>query len=159
MFSSSSHHPRLFSAFLAALLALGLGGCAGPQLPKNSEPTSAMVDGYHAIYSDSIPSSSSADVILLTSLYNVDPYQTDTLNNTEYHWKFELFQVLKVEKGQWNYATLSFICVDSYSQNSNGAGNRPWPYHSGVVYRFWLNTRQYPAHVIGQQTLYYQTSN
>ncbi len=157
MISLSHRHSRVLPVLLAAalsLLTLALGGCAGQTPPKSSPNTSAVIDNNRPIYSDSIPSS--ADVILLTTLYNAYPYETVTINNMEYHWQFELFQVVRIEKGQWNYATLSFNCVDSYTQNSNGSGKRPWPYHSGVYFRFWLNTRQIPARIVGQQIVYPQ---
>jgi len=138
------------------LLALCLGGCSTPSLPKNSPRPSAMVDGYHAIYTDTIASNSSADVILIATLADVDAYETDTINDTEYRWQFELFQVLKIEKGQWPYNSVSFICLDSHPKNTDYANARPWPYHNGVYFRFWLDTHSSPARVIGQQTLYLQ---
>ena len=138
------------------LLALGLSGCNTPSLPKNSPRPSAAVDGYHAIYTDTIPSDSSADVILIASLADVDAYETDTINETEYRWQFELFEVVKFEKGQWPYNSVSFICLDSHPQNTDYSKARPWPYHNGVYYRFWLDTHSSPARIIGQQTLFVQ---
>ncbi|MGA2053251.1 MAG: hypothetical protein ABSH19_08070, partial [Opitutales bacterium] len=98
--SLSSHPQRLAPLWraLLGLLAFSLGGCAGPQPPKSAPPVNAVLDGYHPIYTDTIPSS--ADVILVATLYGVDPsFEKETINNEVYKWSFEMFAVLSVEKG------------------------------------------------------------
>jgi hypothetical protein len=159
MLSPPPRHSRARRATCAItlyLLALSLGGCYTPNPPKSTPRASAIIDGYRPIYTDSVASDSSADVILITTLFSVDAYETDTINETEYRWQFELFQVLSVVKGQWPYNSMSFICLDSHPQNTDYANARPWPYHSGVYMKFWLDTHTSPARIIGQQTLYLQ---
>jgi hypothetical protein len=136
---------------LLGLLALSLGGCAGPQPPKSSAPTNAVLDGYRPIYTDTIPYS--ADVILVASLYGVDPsFQKTTIDNEVYDWSFDMFAVVKVEKGDWDSPSLAFLTLET-SRLDSSSSVRESPYRYGVQIRFWLDTHSNPARIVGQQVI------
>jgi hypothetical protein len=65
------------------------------------------------------------------------------------------FEVIKVEKGNWNKPTVSFICVDSWPTPESGiiVEKAPWPYVPGTTMRLWLDAGKTPAILVGQEKL------
>jgi hypothetical protein len=71
------------------------------------------------------------------------------------HWQLAKFDVMAVEEGTWDDSGLSFICMIKWPTPESGimVSMPPWPYQPGVEMRFWLETRQEPARIVGQETL------
>jgi hypothetical protein len=135
------------------LLALGLAwsGCTSLAPPKQMPPTTACLEDYQPINQDRSPPRN-ADVVLIAQFYTRSVFASQTTNSRRYEWHLEMFAVLQVEQGYWTNPGLTFVCVDASNRLDNGP-SVAWPYHMGVIMRFWLDTHHSPPLIVGQQTL------
>lgn len=70
---------RIFTAFLAALLALSLAGCGSEKAPDAPQPPSDSPETFQAVYSNLADEGSQTEVIAALEARGVSTEQTDTL--------------------------------------------------------------------------------
>jgi len=141
---------------IGMLLAAAGSGChgSGPRPPGPVPQANAMVDSYSAIFVDR-PGGAAADVILTARCVSCDEFGRRRAGDWNQHWQFAKFNVIAVEKGNWDEPDLSFVCMIKWPTPESGimVSMPPWPYQPGVEMRFWLDSAETPARVLGQETI------
>ncbi len=135
-----------------------LHGCS-PTAPVAPEPVNARLPNNVAIY---VNSEAAGDTVVVGRCVSSREYAAVRRGNWIDHWNLVRVEVIAIEKGHWTARlsedanaslSLKFVARDSWPTPESGimVDRAPWPYRSGLVYAFTLDTGQVPALIVRQE--------
>lgn len=124
-----------------------------PQPPSVPEAVNCCLPTNKPIYFHREGPPKRADVGVSAYCKEVKEYAKTVQGDWVNYWYEITCRVIKITDGQWAEPNLVFVSYDSWPTSQSGilVKKAEFPYRTGKVFHFWLNTSKDSALIVGQQ--------
>lgn len=146
---------RIATLCVLLILSGSLSGCGrqwatNRQLARPRPPTlvNAALPGDNVFFRQD--AYQVADTVVVARIEASQEYARKVQGDWEWHWSVITAKVLRIEKGTWPEGDLRFIVAQIWPTRESGIMLKmaPFPFRTGLVYVFGLDTSVKPARVL-----------